>query len=132
MDFFLALFVRGLLTGTIYALVALGFVLVYKATGIVNFAQGEMVMFAGFLAAAMLGQYGMPTVLALPLTVVAMILLGVGVERTVLRTMVGRPILGIVMATIGLAFFLRGLAPMLWGTSTKLLPLPVSDEPPGA
>jgi len=129
MDFFLALLVRGLLTGTIYALVALGFVLVYKATGIVNFAQGEMVMFAGFLAAAMLGQYGLPTILALPLTAVAMIVLGVGVERTVLRTMVGRPILGIVMATIGLAFFLRGLAPMLWGSSTKLLPLPVSDEP---
>jgi branched-chain amino acid transport system permease protein len=129
MDFFLALLVRGLLTGTIYALVALGFVLVYKATGIVNFAQGEMVMFAGFLAAAMLGQYGLPTIIALPLTAAAMILLGVGVERTVLRTMVGRPVFGIIMATIGLAFFLRGLAPMLWGSSTKLLPLPVSDEP---
>ncbi|HJR24798.1 MAG TPA: branched-chain amino acid ABC transporter permease [Acidimicrobiales bacterium] len=129
MDFFLALLVRGLLTGSIYALVALGFVLVYKATGIVNFAQGEMVMFGGFFAAAMLGQYGLPTILALPLTVVAMMLLGVGVERSVLRTMVGRPILGIVMATIGLAFFLRGLAPMLWGASTKVLPLPVSDEP---
>jgi branched-chain amino acid transport system permease protein len=128
-DFFLALLVRGLLTGTIYALVALGFVLVYKATGIVNFAQGEMVMFGGFFAAAMLGQYGLPSIIALPLTAVAMFLLGVGVERGVLRRMVGRPILGIVMATIGLAFFLRGLAPMLWGSSTKLLPLPVPDEP---
>ena len=63
MDFFLSLLIKGLLTGSIYALVALGFVLVYKATGIVNFAQGEMVMFAGFFAAAMLGQYGLPTIL---------------------------------------------------------------------
>ena len=129
MDFFLALLIRGLLTGAVYALVALGFVLVYKATGIVNLAQGEMVMFAGFLAAAMLGEYGMPTIVALPLTFVVMALLGLGVERGVLRTMVGRPILGVIMATVGLGFFLRGLAPMLWGASTKALPLPVPDEP---
>ena len=129
MDFFLALLIKGLLTGAIYALVALGFVLVYKATGIVNFAQGEMVMFAGFLAAAMLTQYDLPTWLALPLTFAAMVLLGLGVERGVLRTMVGRPILGVIMATVGLSYFLRGLAPMLWGPSTKSLPLPVPDEP---
>ena len=129
MDFFLALLIKGLLTGSIYALVALGFVLVYKATGIVNFAQGEMVMFAGFFAAAMLGEYGLPTILALPLTFLAMTLLGVGVERGVLRRMVGRPILGVIMATVGLSYFLRGLAPMLWGPATKALPLPVSDDP---
>jgi branched-chain amino acid transport system permease protein len=128
-DFFLALLIKGLLTGAIYALVALGFVLVYKATGIVNFAQGEMVMFAGFFAAAMLTQYDLPTWLALPLTFAAMVLLGLGVERGVLRTMVGRPILGVIMATVGLSYFLRGLAPMLWGASTKSLPLPVPDEP---
>jgi branched-chain amino acid transport system permease protein len=128
-DFFLTLLIKGLLTGTIYALVALGFVLVYKATGIVNFAQGEMVMFGGFFAAAMLGQYGLPTIVALPLTFVALIALGVGVERGVLRTMVGRPILGAIMATVGLSYFLRGLAPMLWGPSTKNLPLPVPSEP---
>jgi branched-chain amino acid transport system permease protein len=128
-DFFLALLIKGLLTGAIYALVALGFVLVYKATGIVNFAQGEMVMFAGFFAAAMLTQYDLPTWLALPLTFAAMALLGLGVERGVLRTMVGRPILGVIMATVGLSYFLRGLAPMLWGASTKSLPLPVPDEP---
>jgi branched-chain amino acid transport system permease protein len=129
MDFFLALLIKGLLTGAIYALVALGFVLVYKATGIVNFAQGEMVMFAGFFAAALLGKYGLPTILALPLTVVAMIGLGLGVERAVLRRMVGRPILGVIMATVGLSYFLRGLAPMLWGPSTKALPLPIPDDP---
>ena len=129
MDFFLALLIKGLATGAIYALVALGFVLVYKATGIINFAQGEMVMFAGFFAAAMLTQYDLPTWIALPLTFAAMALLGVGVERGVLRTMVGRPILGVIMATVGLSYFLRGLAPMLWGASTKSLPLPVPDEP---
>ncbi len=129
MDFFLSLLIRGVLTGSIYALVALGFVLVYKATGIVNFAQGEMVMFAGFIAAAMLGVYGLPTIVALPLTFLAMTLLGVGVERTVLRRMVGRPILGVIMATVGLSFFLRGLAPMLWGPGTKALPLPVPTDP---
>jgi branched-chain amino acid transport system permease protein len=129
MSFFLALLIKGLLTGTIYALVALGFVLVYKATGIVNFAQGEMVMFGGFFAAAMLGPYGLPTIVAIPLTFAAMMLLGVSVERTVLRSMVGRPILGAIMATVGLSYLLRGLAPMLWGPATKNLPLPVPTEP---
>ena len=129
MDFFLALLIKGLLTGAIYALVALGFVLVYKATGIVNFAQGEMVMFAGFFAAALLGKYGLSTILALPITMVGMVALGLGVERGVLRRMVGRPILGVIMATVGLSYFLRGLAPMLWGPSTKALPLPIPDEP---
>jgi branched-chain amino acid transport system permease protein len=129
MSFFFALLIKGLLTGSIYALVALGFVLVYKATGIVNFAQGEMVMFAGFLAAALLGQYGLPTLLAVPLTFAAMMALGLSVERVVLRKMVGRPILGAIMATVGLSYFLRGLAPMLWGPSTKNLPLPVPSDP---
>jgi branched-chain amino acid transport system permease protein len=128
-DFFLALLIKGLLTGAIYALVALGFVLVYKATGIINFAQGELVMFAGFFAAAAVGRYGLPALVALPLTVVAMAGLGVGVAHGVLRTMVGRPILGVIMATVGLSYFLRGLAPMLWGSSTKPLPLPIPSHP---
>jgi branched-chain amino acid transport system permease protein len=129
LSFFSALLIKGLLTGTIYALVALGFVLVYKATGIVNFAQGEMVMFGGFFAAAMLTQYGLPTIVAIPLTVLAMMALGVAVERTVLRSMVGRPILGPIMATVGLSYLLRGLAPMLWGPSTKNLALPIPSRP---
>ena len=90
-DFFASLLITGLLTGAIYALVALGFVLVYKATGIINFAQGEIVMFGAFFAAALLGEYGLPAIVAIPMTMVIMAGLGLVTERVVLRPMVGRP-----------------------------------------
>src|SRR5499433_1873310 len=94
--FFLLLLSNGLLIGLMYSLIALGFVLVYKATDAVNFAQGEFVMIAG---------------------------------RVVLRKLIGRPIIAVVMATIGLASILRGVGPTFFGAGTKPLPLPISDEP---
>jgi branched-chain amino acid transport system permease protein len=100
-------------------------VLVYKATGVVNFAQGELVMLGGFIGVVLLDSYGLPAVLAIPLTMAAMIVVGLLVERSILRPMIGRPVLGMIMATIGLAFALRGLAPMLFGAQTRNLELPV-------
>lgn len=129
MEFFLELLVNGLLIGMMYALVALSFVLIYKATSVINFAQGEFVMFGGFIAAALLTIYGLPLVLALPVTLGLMIALGFGLERGMLRPLIGRPVIGIIMATVGLASVLRGMAPMIWGAATKDVPLPLPVRP---
>lgn len=129
MDFFWLLFVNGLLVGTLYALIALGFVLIYKATDAINFAQGELVMIAGFILVAVLKVAGGSLLLALLVTLVAMFLLGFAVERVMLRPLVGRPVIAMIMATIGLASVLKGLGPLVWGAETKNLPLPVRDEP---
>jgi branched-chain amino acid transport system permease protein len=127
---FLALLIsNGILIGLMYALIALGFVLVYKATDAINFAQGEFVMIAGFLVAAAVGAYGAPLWAAVVAAVVAMVAFGFGLERLVLRPLLGRPIVAVIMATIGLAVILRGLGPLLWGAETKALPLPIGDEP---
>ena len=129
MEFLVELFVNGLLVGMMYALVALGFVLIYKASSVFNFAQGELVMFGGFVAAALLTIYGIPLGLALPIALGLMIALGFGIERGMLRTLVGRPVIAIIMATVGLASVLRGVAPMLWGAATKDIPLPLPVRP---
>jgi branched-chain amino acid transport system permease protein len=128
-DFFWLLLVNGLLVGTLYALIALGFVLIYKATDAINFAQGEMVMLAGFILAAALKLPGGFLLLAILICLAAMFVFGFGVERVVLRPLVGRPVVAMIMATIGLASVLKGLGPMLWGAETKNVPLPVRDEP---
>jgi len=129
MEFFLELLVNGLLVGMMYALVALSFVLIYKATSVINFAQGELVMFGGFVTSALLTLYGMPLVLALPSALGVMIGFGFALERGMLRPLLGRPVIGIIMATVGLASVLRGLAPMLWGAATKAVPLPLPIRP---
>jgi branched-chain amino acid transport system permease protein len=127
--FFLLLLSNGTLIGLMYALIALGFVLVYKATEAVNFAQGEFVMIAGLVVAAALDIYGAPLWLSIALGLGSMIAFGFGLERAVLRKLIGRPVIAVVMATIGLASVLRGLGPTFLGAGTKPLPLPIPDEP---
>jgi len=117
------------LIGLMYSLIALGFVLVYKATDAINFAQGEFVMIASFVVVACLHLYGVPLWPAIAIGLAAMIAFGFGLERAVLRRMIGRPIIAVVMATIGLAAILRGLGPLLWGAETKALLLPIPDAP---
>jgi branched-chain amino acid transport system permease protein len=120
---------NGVLIGLMYALIALGFVLVYKATDAINFAQGEFVMIAGFVVAVGLAAWGAPLPVAVAVGLAGMIAFGFGLERTVLRPLIGRPVIAVVMATIGLAAILRGLGPLAWGAETKPLPLPIPDEP---
>lgn len=127
---FLALLLsNGVLIGLMYSLIALGFVLVYKATDAINFAQGEFVMIAGFAVAAALALYGWPLLAAAVFGIVLMIGLGFLLERAMLRPLIGRPVVAVIMATIGLAAILRGLGPVLWGAGAKALPLGISDEP---
>lgn len=124
------LVVNGLLVGSLYSIIALGFVLIYKASDIINFAQGEFVMFAGYILAFSLSVQGWPLYIAIPLGIFGMIALGYLVERLVLQHMIGRPVVAVIMATIGLASFLQGLAPIiLGGIETKNVPLPISEDP---
>jgi branched-chain amino acid transport system permease protein len=127
--FFLLLLSNGVLIGLMYSLIALGFVLVYKATDAVNFAQGEFVMIAGLVVAAALDVYGAPLWLSISLGLASMIGFGFALERAMLRKLIGRPIIAVVMATIGLASVLRGIGPTFLGAGTKPLPLPIPDEP---
>ncbi len=129
MAFFVDLFVNGLMIGSMYALVALGFVLIYKATSVVNFAQGELVMFGGYVAAALVSLYHLPLAVALPVLLGTMVALGFVLERGVLRPMVGQAVISVVMVTIGLAQVFQGAAAMLWGAQTKNIPLPIRLEP---
>jgi branched-chain amino acid transport system permease protein len=127
--FTLLLLSNGVLIGLMYSLIALGFVLVYKATDAINFAQGEFVMIAAFVVAVTLGVYGAPLWVAVAVGLGGMIAFAFGLERVVLRPMIGRPIVAVIMATIGLAAILRGVGPLTWGAETKPLPLPIRDEP---
>jgi branched-chain amino acid transport system permease protein len=129
LGFFLLLLSNGILIGLMYALIALGFVLVYKATDAVNFAQGEFVMFAGLIVAGSLGAWGAPLWLAIALGLLGMVAFGFALERVMLRKLIGRPIIAVVMATIGLASILRGIGPATIGAGTRTLPLPIRDEP---
>ncbi len=127
--FFLLLMSNGILIGLMYALIALGFVLVYKATDAVNFAQGEFVMIAGILVAAALDIWKAPLWLSISLGLATMIGFGFALERVMLRKLIGRPVIAVVMATIGLASILRGIGPTTFGAGSRPLPLPIPDEP---
>ena len=128
-QFTLLLLTNGIMIGLMYALIALGFVLIYKATDAINFAQGEFVMFAGFLAAGAADIAGAPFWLSVLLAIGGMVALAFGLERVVLRPMIGRPVIAVVMATIGLAAVLRGTATMAFGAGTRVITMPISDEP---
>jgi branched-chain amino acid transport system permease protein len=129
LGFFFLLMSNGILIGLMYSLIALGFVLVYKATDAINFAQGEFVMIAGFVAAGLLTVWGAPLWVAVLLALASLIAFGFVLERVMLRKLIGRPVIAVVMATIGLASILRGVGPFTIFSGTKPLPLPIRDEP---
>ena len=130
--FFIALILNGVSIGLMYSLIALGFVLVYKSTDAINFAQGEFVMMAALIGAVVVAFDVSPIVGAIAAVVVVlavMIGFGFALERVVLRPLLGRPIVAVIMATIGLASVLRGLTPIIFGGETRALPLPIPDDP---
>jgi branched-chain amino acid transport system permease protein len=120
--------IGGLLSGVMYSLVALGFVLIYKASGVFNFAQGSLVFFAA-LTFVGLTEHGLSFGVALVATLAVMIVLGLLIERLVLRPLVNQPQISLFMATIGLSFFIEGLAQLLWGANVRGLELGIQDEP---
>jgi branched-chain amino acid transport system permease protein len=129
LGFLFALVLSGASIGLMYSLIALGFVLVYKATDAINFAQGEFVMMAGLIASAVLAVGDSMLVAAVVATLAVMIGFGFGLERVVLRPLLGRPVVAVIMATIGLAAMLRGLTPIVFGSGTTGVFLPIGDEP---
>ncbi|HEU5447588.1 MAG TPA: branched-chain amino acid ABC transporter permease, partial [Acidimicrobiia bacterium] len=116
MTFFASLLITGLMTGAIYALVALGFVLVYKATGVINFAQGEFLLIGAYTVYAAFVVFRLPMVLAVLVGVVFAIVLGIVIERLVLRPLVGENAISVIMVTIGLAALLRAVVQLIFGT----------------
>lgn len=125
-QFFLLLVSNGVLVGLMYSLIALGFVLVYKATDAINFAQGEFVMMAGYLAA--LGTFQISFWLGLAVSIAGMVAFGFLLERGMLRPLIGRPVVAVIMATIGLAAALRGIWQMVAGVDTFAVTLPVNED----
>src|SRR6187399_652314 len=111
---------EGLVSGVLYALIALGFVLIFKASGVFNFAQGIMVVFAA-LTLVGLHSKGVPAFLALALTVGVMLVLAIGVERLMLRPLVNQPDIILFMATFGLTYFLIGLGELVFGGEPKVM-----------
>lgn len=139
MTFFLEVLIGGLLSGVLYALVALGFVLIYKASGVFNFAQGAMVFFAALtfvgFTEVLPGWTGLAAGgsavfwLAFALALVSMIVLGIATEKIVLRPLVNQPAITLFMATIGLTFLVEGIAQGIWGANVRGLDLGIQDEP---
>ncbi|MCP1576217.1 branched-chain amino acid transport system permease protein [Herbaspirillum rubrisubalbicans] len=126
--FFAEVLTGGLLSGVMYSLVAIGFVLIYKTSGVLNFAQGAQLLFAA-LTFVSLVEHGIPFALALLLTLAAMILLGLSIERVVLRPLVNQSPMTLFMATLGLSYVIEGVAQLLWGTQVHALDLGIDDTP---
>jgi len=124
--FFAEVVIGGVFAGLLYSLVALGFVLIFKASGVFNFAQGVMVLFAALTLVGLL-ERGAPVAVAIALTALAMIALAFAIERVVLRPLVNQEHIILFMATIGLNFFLEGFGEMLWGANVKKLDIGVPD-----
>ncbi|MFT4191571.1 MAG: branched-chain amino acid ABC transporter permease [Comamonas sp.] len=125
---FLETLIGGLLAGTMYSLVAIGFVLIYKASGVFNFAQGSILLFSALLFVTLL-EAGLPFALALALTVAALVLLAVLIERLVLRPLTNRSPMTLFMATLGLSYVVEGVAQGVMGANVHALDLGVADLP---
>jgi len=127
--FMLQLVITGVAVGGVYSLMALGFVLIFKASSVVNFGPGELVLFGAYVAWATIVQMRMPLWLALPLTLGVAVLLGLVIERGVLRPLIGEPIISVIMVTFGFASVIRGVLNMTWGSDTRPFPVLFSQQP---
>lgn len=129
LQFFIEVLVGGLLAGSMYSLVALGFVLIFKASGIFNFAQAAMVLFAAMFIAGMNQRYGVPFWLGIPITIVLMIGVAWIIERVVLRPLVNQEPIIMFMSTIGIFFALIGFAEIIWGSRSRSLDIGIPTDP---
>ncbi len=125
--FLVEVVISGLLTGVMYSLVALGFVLIFKASGVFNFAQGAMVLFAALTLVGLM-EHGMPVIVALLLVVAVMTILAFIIERFLLRHLINQEDIILFMATIGLTFLIQGFGEMVWGSNVKPLDVGIPSE----
>jgi branched-chain amino acid transport system permease protein len=119
---FIQLTITGLANGAILALAALGFVIIFKATGVINFAQGYFLLLGAYLVWSGVVQFGMHWSVAVVVALVVAALVGVATERFVLRPLVGENVISVIMVTIGLAFVLQGVVQFVWGTAPRRMP----------
>lgn len=129
MDQFIQLTFTGLTNGAVLALAALGFVIIYKASDVINFAQGEFLLIGAYVTFAVVDQMGLHWSLGLVATVLVAVAVGVVVERLVLRPMIGEPVISLIMVTIGLASLLKALINAIWGTQERAFPKFIPNEP---
>jgi branched-chain amino acid transport system permease protein len=122
MDFFVQLVINGLVVGSIYALVAMGFVIIFKSTGVLNFAQGEFLLLGAYISLMLLTRYHVPFFAAVLLTLAFAAVLGLAIERLILRPMIGEPVVSVIMVTLGLSSILRAVVQGAWGTDTRPFP----------
>jgi branched-chain amino acid transport system permease protein len=129
MELFLMSLITGILVGGIYALVALGWVLIYKCSGVLNLAMGELTLIGAYVALAFY-QAGIPFILAVVCTLLVGIALGFLTERIFLDKLIGEPILTVIMVTVGLSFFFKGIVEFIWSTDTKVFDPPIFNIKP--
>ncbi len=129
MELFLQLTLTGLTNGAILALAALGFVLIYKASDVINFAQGEFLLIGAYLIYAMIAQFGLHWTAGMVITLLIAILLGVLIERMILRPMIGEPLISVIMVTIGLSSLLRAVVSAIWGNLPRAFPSFIPTQP---
>ncbi len=129
MNTFFQLLLSGVMMGVIYSLIALGVVLIYKSSSIFNFAQGEFLMFGGYIFWFFLVRYHLPLWACFFCLFIFCVLLGVSVERIFLRPLVGQPLLSPVIMTFGLAIMIRGIVIMIWGSDWQMLPEIFPEQP---
>ena len=127
--YFLELGINGALSGLMYSLVAMGIVLIYKSSSVPNLAQGALTMLGAYVVLAFANGAGLPMWLAIPLAMVTMFVIGMGIERVALRRLAGRPIVMILMMTLGLDIFLRATTLTIWGGTARPMPIGISDDP---
>jgi len=128
-EYYLQVFISGLVVGSIYSLVALGFVIIYKATKVVNFAQGEMLMLGAYACFSLTVQHGLPFTAAFLTTLAFSLVLGLAIERLALRPLIGQPIISVVMVTIGLSSVLKSVVQLAWGTQIRVFPQVLPADP---
>ena len=124
----LQLLVAGISQGCVYGLIALGFVLIYKATEMVNFAQGDMMMMGAFFAYTFINLMGWPFPAGVLAAIICMAILSMAIERLLIRPMIGEPHFAVLMLTIGLGFILRAIAGAIWGSETRSLDTPYAGK----
>ncbi len=122
LNFFLQLVINGLVVGSVYALVALGFVVIFKSTSVVNFAQGEFLLLGAYISLAVVSQTSMPFWVAVVVTLLFSVALGMLIERLILRPMIGEPVISVIMVTLGLSSILKAVVQGIWGTDTRPFP----------
>lgn len=129
MDLFLMTAVTGLMVGSIYALVALGWVLIYKCSGVLNLAMGEMTLIGAYVSLSFYSM-GVPFLLSLLFSLIIGFILGIITERIFLDKLIGEPVLTVIMVTVGLSFFFKGTVELIWGTDTRVFTPPVFSLEP--